>query len=177
MLTLHVFHAVDGNTCLAHIAYHAGMVAVVTAMRRQIERHAHALSARCERLTIERIGVLGCRKPSVLPNRPGPHGIHRGLRAANEGLKARQRVGVWQSFEVGCGVERLDANAFGRDPIQCAHISIGGRLGSGLHPLRQVARCECCVRGRIGFLVGAHQGIVDRLKVCNYKFFIQKSLH
>jgi hypothetical protein len=73
---------------IAHVAGDARMVGVVASVRGEVERHAHALSALLERLPIERIALLGGGKTRVLADRPRPHRIHRGLRAAHERLEA-----------------------------------------------------------------------------------------
>jgi hypothetical protein len=101
-------------------------------MRSQIKRHAYALPARSQRLAIKRIGFFGGRKARILPNRPRPHGIHRGLRAANERLKARQRVGMRQIFHVFRRIQRLDGDAIRRMPIQGIDIAARGGFGRSI---------------------------------------------
>ena len=84
---LHVLHAVDRHAGLADVAGHARVVAVVAAVRGQVERHRHALPAAGQGLAVERVGFLGGGKAGVLPDGPGPHRIHGGLRAAQKGSK------------------------------------------------------------------------------------------
>ena len=91
---LHVLHRVNRHAGLADVAGHARMVGVVAPVGGQVERHRHALPAGGQRLAVEGIGLFGGRKTGVLADRPRAHRVHRGLRAANEGLEARQRVGV-----------------------------------------------------------------------------------
>ena len=133
---LHVLDRVDRHTGLAHVAGHARVVGVVAAVRGQIERHRHALPAGRQRLAVKRVGFFGGRKTGVLANGPGPHRVHGGLRAAQVGLKPRQGVGVGQVLRVLGGVQRLDRNAIGRDPVQRVDITawrrFGGRFGPGL---------------------------------------------
>lgn len=131
---LHVLHAVDRHAGLADVAGHARMVAVVAAVRGQVEGHAHALPARGQRLAIEGVRLLGGREARVLPDGPRAHRVHGGLRSAQVGLEARQRVGVLQALQVGGGVQRLDGDAVGRDPVQRRQVSARSRLGSGLGP-------------------------------------------
>ena len=101
---------------LADVAGDAGMVAVVAAVGRQVEGDADALGAAGQRLAVEVVRRLGGGKAGVLADRPGPHRVHRRLRAADVGRKAGQRVGGRQALQVGRGVERLDDDAFGRLP-------------------------------------------------------------
>ncbi|MNV29280.1 hypothetical protein D3C71_1205000 [compost metagenome] len=139
---LHVLDRVDCHPGLAHVARHAGVVAVVTPVGGQVERHTHALPACGQRLAVERIGFFSGRKTCVLADRPGPHGIHGGLGAAQIGLKTRQRVGVRQAGRVFGGVQRLDGDAIGRDPVEGADIAPRRRLGCGLGPGFQRRRGE-----------------------------------
>jgi hypothetical protein len=65
----------------------------------------------------------------------GRAGVHGGLRAAQEGREAGQRVGVGQALQVGRRVQRLDGDAVGRDPVQRIDVAAGGGLGGGFLPL------------------------------------------
>ena len=134
---LHVLYAVDGHTGLAHVACDAGMVRVIAPVRRQVKRHRHALPARRQRLAIKGVGLLGGRKARVLTNRPWPHRVHGGLRAAQEGLETGQRVGVRQAGHVLCRVQRLDSDAVGRLPVERCHIAAGRGLLRGFLPIGQ----------------------------------------
>ncbi|MCY1531857.1 hypothetical protein D9M68_670970 [compost metagenome] len=132
---LHVLHRVDRHAGLAHVAGHARVVRVVAAVRGQVEGHTDALPARGQRLAVEGVGFFGGGKAGVLADRPGPHRVHGGLRTADEGLETGQRVGVRQVRRVGRRVQRLDADAVGREPVQRGHVTAGrgflGRLGPG----------------------------------------------
>ena len=132
---LHVLDRVDGHAGLADVAGDARVVAVVAAVRGQVEGHADALPAGGQRLAVEGVAFLGGGKARVLADGPRPHRVHRGLRAAHEGREAGQRVGVRQALQVGRGVQRLDGDALGRDPVQrigtTARRRLGGRLGPG----------------------------------------------
>ena len=132
---LHVLHAVNGHARLAHIARHARVVAVVASVRGQVKRHGNALPACRQRLAIKSVGLLGGRKTCVLADGPGPHRVHGGLRAAQERLKARQRVGIRQVFDVLRRVKRLDRDAVRREPVQRRHIAAGSGLLRGLLPV------------------------------------------
>ena len=121
---LHVLDRVDRHARLADVARHARVVAVVAAVRGEVERDRHALPAAGERLAVEGIALLGGRKARVLADRPRPHRVHRRLRPAHVRREARQRVGVGQPGGVGRGVQRPDGNALGRDPVQRRHIAV-----------------------------------------------------
>ena len=87
---LHVLDRVDRDARLADIAHHARMVAVITAMSREVEGDRQTLLPGGKVPAIESVGFLGCRKARILADRPGPPGIHRCAHAAREGRKARQ---------------------------------------------------------------------------------------
>jgi hypothetical protein len=55
---------VDRHAGLAHVARHARMVAVVAAVRGQVEGHRHALPAGGQRLAVEGVGFFGGGKPA-----------------------------------------------------------------------------------------------------------------
>jgi hypothetical protein len=117
---LHVFDRVDRHAGLADVAGHARMVGVVAAVGGEVEGDRHALAAGGERLAVEGVGGLGGGEAGVLADGPRLDRIHGGLRAAQEGLEAGQRVGVREAFGVGPGVQRLDGQAFGGDPVEPA---------------------------------------------------------
>ena len=133
----HVLDRVDGDASHAHVARHAGVVAVVATVRGQVKCDREALLTSGEVAAVECVGGGSCRETCVLADGPGAHGIHRGLGAANEGLEARQGVGQWQLCRVGCCVKRLDRDALRRVPVQRRQITTRRRLGSGLGPLVQ----------------------------------------
>ncbi len=139
---LHVLDAVDRDAGLAHIARDARMVAVVAAVGRQVERDADALPAGGERLAVEIVRGFGRRKPGVLADRPRPHRIHGGLRAAHERREPRQRVGVRQALHIGRGVQRLDGEPFRRDPVQRVHLATGRGLRRRLVPGSECSRIQ-----------------------------------
>ncbi len=161
---LHVLDRIDGDTGLAHVAGDARMVRVVAAVCGQVEGHRHALCAAGQRLAIEGVRLLCGGEPGVLADGPGPHGVHRRLRAAHEGFETGQRVGMRQPLQVGSGVQRLDGDAFGRDPVQRIELparrGLRGRLGPGV---------EC---GRFVMLHGVgHSALLSRRRgagVCRH---------
>ncbi len=73
---LHVLDGIDRDARLADIARHARMVAVIAAMGRQIEGDRQAHLAGRQILAIEGVGLFGGGKAGILPDGPGPAGIH-----------------------------------------------------------------------------------------------------
>jgi hypothetical protein len=139
---LHVLDRIDRHAGLAHVAGHAGMVAVIAPVRGQVKGDRHALAAGGQRLAVESVGFFCCRKACVLADRPGAHSVHRGLRAAQEGLEARQRIGVRQAPRVLGGVQGLDDDAVRRDPVQGIDLPTGGGFRSGFGPGFEADRGE-----------------------------------
>ncbi len=137
---LHVLDGIDRNARLADIAGHARMIAVISAMCRQIERNRKAHLPGGQILAIEGVGFFGCRKARILANGPGPARIHRAAHTAHERHLAGQRVGAFKPFKVGRRIERLDRNAFGRSPGQALQRPVAQFLLGKLLPTRQILR-------------------------------------
>ena len=130
----HVLDRIDGHAGLADVTRHARMVAVIAPVGGQVERHADTLTTGGQRLAVEGIRFLGRGKAGILANRPRPHRVHRGLGAAQIGLKTGQRVGIGQIGGIGCGVQRLDRDAVRRVPVQGSNIATGSGFGGGFVP-------------------------------------------
>ena len=90
----HVFDAVNGHAGLAHVSFHAFMVAVVPPVRRKVKCHAQALLASREVAAVKRVALLGRREARVLTNGPWPHRVHRRVRSAEVRRHARPKVFV-----------------------------------------------------------------------------------
>ena len=88
----HVEDGIDGDARHADIAGDARMVAVIAAMRGEIEGDRQALLAGGEIAPVEGVGLLGRREAGILPDRPGLLDIHGRVGAAHEGRQAR--IGV-----------------------------------------------------------------------------------
>ena len=84
----HVLDTVDGDASLAHIAHHAGMVAVIAAMGGQIESDRQPLLALFQRLPIEGVAFARRGKAGILADGPGAVGVHGRTYAAGERLDA-----------------------------------------------------------------------------------------
>ncbi len=89
---LHVFDGIDGDAGFPDIADDAGMVGVIAAMGRQIERDRKPGLAGRQIGAVEGIRFLGGRKTGVLAYRPRTMRIHGGARAAQIGGEAGQAV-------------------------------------------------------------------------------------
>ena len=113
---LHVLDRVDRDAGLADVADDARVVAVVAAVRREVERDRQAHLPGREVLAVERVRLLGGGEARVLADRPRPVRVHRRPRPAHERLDARQTADGLELLEVGRGVERLDLDALGRLP-------------------------------------------------------------
>ena len=77
------------------------MVAVVAAVRREVEGHRQALLPGRQVAAIEGVGILGRGEPGVLPDRPGLVGVHGGVGAAPERRDARPAVHEIEAPGVG----------------------------------------------------------------------------
>ena len=92
----HVEDRVHGNTGLANIADDARVIAVITAMRGEVEGDAQPHLTGSEVATIERVAFTGGRETGILADGPGTRDIHRRVRAAKEwrnaGRKAEMRT-------------------------------------------------------------------------------------
>ena len=163
----HIQDGIDCHTGHSDVARDAGMVGVVPAVRREVERDRQPLLPGGEVPAIERIG-FGCRgEPGVLPDRPRLVDVHRRIRPAQvRGLAGEgvQRItGVDDRVPVGGDVHRLDVDAFRRRPRQLlgrvpvcrtggfdvgGHGVGGGGLGGALAAQRDVGEAADSGGGR-----------------------------
>ena len=155
---LHVRQRIDRHAGLADIAGHARMIAVIPAMRGQIERDRQALLPGRQIAAIEGVGFFRRREARILADRPGAPGIHRGIGPARIGFEARQA----RVDRVFAGVERFDGDALGRHPRQIAalHLLVGagfpvviGRFVG--HELPYIRSPRPCRRAVLSFSDGA----------------------
>ena len=122
----HVVDRVDRNARHADIAGHARMVAVVAAMRRQIEGDGEALLSGREVAAVEGVGILRRGEAGILPDRPGLGDVHGRVGAAQIGRDAGEGVEEVEALDVASPESRLDRDAFRRQP---AAPPGGGRCG------------------------------------------------
>src|ERR1700722_2692811 len=92
------------------------MIAVVTAMGGEIERHRQALLPGGKIAAVERVGIFRRRKPRILPDGPGLVDIHGWVGAAQIGRDARPRFQEIDAFEIGFAIARFYQDALGREP-------------------------------------------------------------
>ena len=83
------------------------MIAVISAVRGQVERDRDTLAAGSKGFAIKRIGGLCCTKPGILTDGPGAARIHGGFDAANIRGKTGQAVFEGNVLHVFCGVKLL----------------------------------------------------------------------
>ena len=131
---LHILHGIDRDAGLADIAHHPGMVRVIPAVRRQVEGHREPLLPRGQVGAVERIGLLGRRKPGVLAQRPGTVRVHRGPRSPEKRKHPRQRIHEFEALDILGRVERLDLEAVGRGAHEAIHGSPAELLARHLIP-------------------------------------------
>ena len=142
---LHVLDTVDRHARLAHVAGHARVVGVVAAVRRQIEGHAEALLPGGQVAAVKGVTLLGRGKARVLPDGPGPGGVHGGAWPARVRRQARQ-PGI-EVLGVGGRVEGLEGQPLGSQAAErlgtlAAQVFAGERF-----PVTQVPVTEVPVVG------------------------------
>ncbi len=139
---LHVLHAADGHTGLAHIALHTRVIAVVAAVRGQIEGDAQSHLSGGEVAAVERVARLGGTESSVLPNGPRTDGVHAAVGAAQVGRDAGGVVQVLQPFEVCGGVAGFQEDVFSGRNARCWPLATRGWFGSAF-PVGQRVGQRC----------------------------------
>ena len=88
------------------------MIAVVAAVRGEIEGHAKTHLSRFEVAAVERIAVLGGAETRVLPDGPRSYGVHAGVGTAQVGWNAGAETQVFHTLQIDAGVERLQRDLF-----------------------------------------------------------------
>ncbi len=112
----HIVNAIDGDARHADIALDAGVIAVITAMSRQIEGDGKTFLSGGQVTAIKSVGLLGRRKAGILPDRPGLAHIHRRIGAAKERRETGHRVEEGQLLKRLFIVNRRNGNPFRRQP-------------------------------------------------------------
>ena len=129
----HILDGIDRHTRLADVAAYPGVVAVVAPVGREIEGDGEAFLPAGEVALVEGVRLLGGGEARVLADRPRPVGEHGGPHAPRIGRESRQPRLVLQRLQVGCGVERLDRDAFRRLPRKpCRFPALELAGGEGL---------------------------------------------
>ncbi len=133
----HVEDRVDRHPGHADVAGDAGVVGVVAAVGREVERDRQALLSGGEVAAVEGVGVLGGGEPGVLADRPRLVDVHRRVRAAQERGDTGVGVEEVEAVEVLGAVDRRDVDALRCRPLRRRRIAGGGRprvarsVGSG----------------------------------------------
>ena len=110
----HVVDGIDGDARHADVTAHARMVAVVAAVRGQVEGDRQALLAGGDVAPVEGVGIFGRREAGVLAHGPRLQRVHGGVGAAQVGRNAGEGVEEVEAGGVGGIVDRLDGDAFRR---------------------------------------------------------------
>ena len=110
------------------------MIGIIAAMGREIERDRKALLAGREIAPIERVGVLGRGEPGILAHGPRLRDVHGRVGAAQVGRDAGISVEEIEAGAVIRTVDRLDRNAFGREPGACGRPTLRHRGLGKLDP-------------------------------------------
>ena len=79
---LHILNRINRNSRHPNVTRYPRVITVVSSVRCQIKSHTQPLLTCSEVRSIKCIRRFGSRKTSILPNRPRPRCIHRGIRAA-----------------------------------------------------------------------------------------------
>ena len=129
---LHVLHAADGHTGLAHIALHPGVVAVVAPVGGQVEGDAEAHLPGGQVAAVEGVALLCGAEARVLADGPRPHGVHAGVGPAQVGRCPGPEA---QVLEVRCihgRVERLKGKLL---PVGDVRVHLAATRRSGFVPV------------------------------------------
>src|SRR5256885_1378963 len=93
-------YSIPSATLRSDVAAHTRVVAVVAAMRGQIEGDAQSLLTGGERRSIEGVRLARGGETGVLANRPGTTDVHAGARPAQKGEHPWHRIEIRQAFEI-----------------------------------------------------------------------------
>ncbi len=126
---LHVAHGVDRDARLADIADDARVIAVIAAVRGEIECDRQTLLPGGKVAAIEGVRFLCRGEARILADGPRAPGVHRGVGPARERRDPRH-PGIDQRGSVLGGIQRLYRDPFGRVPGEIAplHFLVGEGL-------------------------------------------------
>ena len=114
---LHVEDAVDSHTSLADVADDALVVAVVAAVRGQVESTAQTLLTGGDIAAVEGVTLFSGRETGVLADSPGTHHIHSRVRSAQERRDTGGIVQVLHALEVFLAVGGLHVDLLRSPPV------------------------------------------------------------
>ena len=110
----HVINAIYRHAGHADIARDTDMIAVIAAMRGEIEGHRQAFLARGQVAAIEGIGVFSGREAGILPNGPGPLRVHGRVGATTKRREAWIIIEKVEILGVSCTISGGEVDAFRR---------------------------------------------------------------
>ena len=122
----HVVDRIDGDARHADIAGDARMIGIIAAMGGEIEGDRQALLAGREIAPVEGVGILRRREAGILADGPGLRDIHGRVGAAQIGRDAGIGVEEVEARRSSGAIDRLDRDAFGREPGFGARTFAGG---------------------------------------------------
>ena len=114
---LHVLKRADRHTSLTHIAHHAGVVGVITAVCRQVEGYGETFLSGSQVSAVESVRLLSGGESGILTDGPGAEGIHHRVRATQERRNTGCEVEVLHALEVFLGVNRFHLDVLGCFPV------------------------------------------------------------
>ena len=113
---LHVEDRVDGHAGFAHIAGHAFVIAVVAAMRGQIEGHRETFLPGGKIAAVKGVGLFGRGEAGILANRPRPHARTSSSTGRAETAECRRRIQVLMPSSALRVKIRRNLDVFGSGP-------------------------------------------------------------
>ena len=111
------------------------MIAVIAAVRGQIESNRHPLLPRRKIATVKSVRFLCRGKTGILPDGPGAASIHRGLDATSKGGLPRDAIQMRKIGHILLGIERLHRDPLERVPRQILGGTPPQFLGRELTPI------------------------------------------
>src|SRR5262245_30896390 len=107
------------------------MVAVVAAVRGEIERDREPLLSGGEVAAVEGVGILGRGEAGILPDGPGLRDVHGGVGPAQIGRDAGEGVEEVEPLHILRAIDRLHRDALGREPGRSSDSrrGVAGALG------------------------------------------------
>ena len=128
----HVVDAVDRDARHADVTLHARMVAVVAAVRGEVEGDREALLAGGDVAAVEGVAVFSRREARVLADGPGLGHVHGGIGTAHIRCDAGPGIEEVEACRVTLGIDGLYGDTFGRDPGFTGHFGVCRGGGCGL---------------------------------------------
>ena len=97
---LHILYRADTYTGFTHVAYHTGMVSIVTTVCGKVECHRKSFLTGSKVTAIESVGFCRSGETGILTNCPGADGIHAAVRATEERRQTGHIVQMLHTFQI-----------------------------------------------------------------------------